>query len=178
MAAVYLGLGSNLGDREAHLGAALSALARLRRTKLLRSAPVYETRPVGGPAGQGLFLNTACEVATALAPEEFLREIHAIERGVGRLREREAERWGPRVIDIDILFWGDAVMEEDDLIIPHPRLAERAFVLLPLADLEPGLRHPALGATVGELLLRLRGGRKTTELELDWEHEGIRRLSL
>ncbi len=167
MALVHLGLGSNLGDRERNLAEARRRLALVRDSSLLRNAPVYETPPVGGPEGQGRFLNSASLMMTGLSPHEFLREIHAVERSVGRLRESETVRWGPRVIDIDILLWDDAVIDGDELTVPHPRMAERAFVLLPLADLDRDLLHPTLDLTVGELLERL-----------DWNNEGIRRLPL
>lgn len=168
MALVYLGLGSNLGDRAAHLAAARRALAHLPDTSLLRNASLYETPPVGGPAGQGLFLNSVSAAETSLEPRELLREIHGIERAAGRLRENETVRWGARPLDIDILFWDDAVLEEEHLTIPHPRAAERLFVLLPMAELDRDFVHPKLGATVGQLLERLT--------ETDGKHEGIRRL--
>lgn len=165
MALVYLGLGSNLGEREANLAAARNGLAQLRDTVLIDNARIYETPPVGGPSGQGMFLNSASLVETSLEPLEFLREIQEIERRVGRVREAEEVRWGPRVIDIDILLWDDAVFDEGELIVPHPRLAERAFVLLPLADLDGDMLHPVMELTVRELLQRI-----------DLENEGIRRL--
>ena len=165
MALVFLGLGSNLGDRSANLAAARRLLAALPRTALIRDASVYETPPVGGPPGQEPYLNSASLIETRMDPQELLREIQAVEIAVGRDRKAEV-RWGPRVIDIDILFWGDMVLEEPDLVIPHPRLAERAFALLPLADLDPDFLHPVKERTVAELLERI-----------DLEDEGIRRLS-
>ncbi len=170
MPLAYLGLGSNLGDRAENLAAARRSLERMRNTKLLRNAPTYETPPVGGPAGQGSFLNTVSLVETELTPQEFLKEIHKAERAIGRIREKEAERWGPRVIDIDILLWDGGRIEEENLTVPHPRLAERLFALLPLADLDKDLKHPGLNRTIGELL--------TTLTETDGTHEGIRRLPL
>ena len=165
MALVYLGLGSNLGDREKNLDAARQALAQLRGSVLIRNAPLYETPPVGGPSGQDKYLNSASLMETSLRPHEFLREIQAVERGVGRIRENETVRWGPRVIDIDILFWDDAVFDGEELAVPHPRMAERAFVLLPMADLDKDFLHPVLDLTIAELLQRL-----------DLENEGIQRL--
>lgn len=166
MAHVYLGLGSNQGDRAANLAAARDGLAALPETRLLRTASVYLTRPVGGPLGQEDFYNSACLVDTALPPRRLLGEIHRLERVIGRRRENERVRWGPRAIDIDILLWDGLTLAEPDLVIPHPRLATRAFALAPLAELDPEFRHPAEGASVGELLERI-----------DQEHEGIRRLS-
>lgn len=169
MSLVHLGLGSNLGDREANIAAAWSGLADVPGTSVLKRSSLYETRPVGGPPDQGDFYNAACAVETRLGPTEFLRETQALERRIGRLREAEAARWGPRVIDIDILLWGeDGEIEEPGLSVPHPRLAERAFVLVPLAEIAGGMQHPRAGCRVGELLERLDRG----------EREGIRRLSL
>lgn len=167
MALAYLGLGSNLGDRRANLTSALRRLSELPDSTLLQSAGIYETPPVGGPAGQGMFLNSACLVKTSLTPQEFLREIHAIERALGRLREQEAVRWSARTMDIDILFWDDSVIDTAELTVPHPRAAERLFVLLPLAELNEDLRHPVLQTTIKELLNKRDGS-----------HEGIRRLPL
>lgn len=155
MATVYLGLGSNLGDRRANLDAGLACLAALPGTALIRVARVRETSPVGGPAGQGDFFNTACVVETALAPRELLDAIHDIERRAGRRRAEET-RWGPRTLDMDILLWGDLVMATPELVIPHPRLAEREFALEPLAELAPALAHPVLGLTIAQLLQRIR----------------------
>lgn len=167
MALVYLGLGSNLGDREANLSAARNGLAQLGGTVLINNAHIYETPPVGGPSGQGMFLNSVSLVETSLEPLELLREIQELERRIGRVREEESVRWGPRVIDIDILLWDDEVFDEGALIVPHPRMAERAFVLLPLADLDGDILHPVVELTVRELLQRI-----------DLENEGIRRLPL
>lgn len=165
MALVYLGLGSNLGDRMANLMAARQGVAVFPQTSLLRNAPVYETRPVGGPAGQSPFFNSVSLVETTLTPFDLLAETQKLERRLGRRREAETVRWGPRVIDIDILLWDDVVMDYGDLVLPHPRLASRAFALLPLADLDPDLLHPMLDLTVRELLERI-----------DLENEGIRRV--
>jgi 2-amino-4-hydroxy-6-hydroxymethyldihydropteridine diphosphokinase len=170
MATVHLGLGSNMGDREANIAAACRGLAELPGTAFVTRSSLYETAPVGGPPGQGDFYNAVCAVETRLGPAGFLRETQALERRIGRLRETETARWGPRVIDIDILLWGGRAVEEPGLSVPHPRLAERAFVLVPLAEIAggTGLRHPLTGQTVGELVEKLNRG----------EREGIRRLSL
>ncbi len=167
MAYVYVGLGSNMGDREGNIAAARKGLAALRATHLLRNAPVYETRPVGGPADQGDFYNSVSLLETTLSPLELLDEIQALEKALGRDRAREV-RWGPRTMDIDILLWNDEVVEEGErLLIPHPRMAKRGFVLCPLADLDPDYLHPVLDLTVSELLERM-----------DLADEGIRRISL
>lgn len=167
MALAYLGLGSNLGERQANIDAARRGLAMLPDSILIKNAAIYATKPVGGPPDQGEFLNSASLVDTFLEPMAFLAEIHKLERSIGRFREHETVRWGPRIIDIDILLWDDLIMDEKDLVIPHPRLAERAFALLPLADLDRDVLHPALDLTIAELLERTECG-----------DEGIRRLPL
>ena len=166
MALVFLGLGSNLGDRLANLKAARQGLADLPDTVLLKDAGIFETVPVGGPSGQDTFYNSASVVDTSLEPPEMLKEIQAVERRVGRRRETEGVRWGPRIIDIDILLWDDQVMDYPDLVVPHPRLPQRGFALAPLAELDRDLLHPVLELTIKELLERI-----------DLENEGIRRLS-
>jgi 2-amino-4-hydroxy-6-hydroxymethyldihydropteridine diphosphokinase len=143
----YVGLGSNLGDRAAHLLLGLSALSRLPKTHLLRLSPVYETEPVGPP--QPPYLNMVAELETELSPKGLLAEMLRIEKALGRERR---ERWGPRTLDLDLLLYGDLVLEEAGLSVPHPRLHERVFVLVPLLDLLPEGRHPLLGQSFAELL--------------------------
>ena len=144
---IYLSLGSNLGDREANLRAAIGALPTAG-VRMLRASPVYETEPVDY-RDQGWFLNLVVEAETALVPTQLLAAIAGIERDLGRVRDVPK---GPRTIDIDILFYGTAVVNTERLDIPHPRIAERRFVLAPLADLEPELRHPVTRQTVREML--------------------------
>ncbi|QYK49922.1 MAG: 2-amino-4-hydroxy-6-hydroxymethyldihydropteridine diphosphokinase [Anaerolineales bacterium] len=147
---IYLGLGSNRGDRLANLQAAIAALAPTVR--VLRQSAVYETEP-WGYAEQARFLNMALEAETELAPAELLQHIKQVEQQVGRVA---SFRYGPREIDIDILLYGNFQIDlseaEADLKIPHPRLAERAFVLVPLAELAPELPVPGHDHTVSELL--------------------------
>jgi 2-amino-4-hydroxy-6-hydroxymethyldihydropteridine diphosphokinase len=146
----YVGLGSNLGDRAAYLLLGLSALSRLPKTHLLRLSPVYETDPVGPP--QPPYLNMVAELETELSPKGLLAEMLRIEKALGRERR---ERWGPRTLDLDLLLYGDLVLEEEGLSVPHPRLHERAFVLVPLLDLLPEGRHPLWGQSFAELLASL-----------------------
>ena len=143
----YLGLGTNLGDRHANLRDALSLLAEAPRLRLLRCSQVYETEP-WGVTDQPRFLNCAAEVATALSPEGLLAQCKAIEEQLGRL---PGPRWGPRLIDVDILLYGDQEVALPHLEIPHPRLHLRAFALTPLAELVPAAAHPSLAVSIGEL---------------------------
>jgi 2-amino-4-hydroxy-6-hydroxymethyldihydropteridine diphosphokinase len=152
---VFLGLGSNLGNRLDNLGQALAKIAALPDCRLLRTSGFYETRPIGGPPGQENYLNAACQIRTRLFPPELLAATQRTERELGRRREEEPERWGPRRIDIDILLWGDSTLDRPELIVPHPRLTERAFVLAPLAELAPDATHPATGLRIRELLERM-----------------------
>ncbi len=146
---VYLGLGSNLGDRAASLRDAVDALAP--QISVQQVSSYYETEP-WGYTDQPAFLNLALKAATALEPLELLKTLKDLETGLGRL---PTFRYGPRQIDIDILFYDDRVIDLPELSVPHPRLAERAFVLVPLAELAPRLIHPVLKKTVTELLAAL-----------------------
>ena len=137
MTRAYLGLGSNLGDRAAHLQFGLDGLAA-RAGRVVASSPVYETQPVGGPA-QPDNLNAVVALETECYPRELLGVAKALEAEAGREAPDPAKRWAPRPLDIDILMVGDERVDEPDLVVPHPRIHQRAFVLAPLADVAPDL---------------------------------------
>jgi 2-amino-4-hydroxy-6-hydroxymethyldihydropteridine diphosphokinase len=144
---IYLSLGSNLGNRAANLESAIEALPEIG-VRVLHRSSIYETEPVDFLA-QPWFLNCAVEAETSLAPRQLLETLQAIERKMG---SRKLVPRGPRIIDLDVLFYGAEVIHEAGMEIPHPRLAERRFVLVPLAAIAPELRHPVLHKTAAELL--------------------------
>ena len=150
MVTAYLGLGSNLGEREEFLRRAIERLTRLAALRLTGISSVYETEPVGR-LDQPAFLNLVIRVQTELDPHDLLTLCQDVEAILGRVRR---ERWGPRVIDIDILLYGQESVAEPDLVIPHPEMGMRAFVLVPLVELEPEVRGPG-GESVTLALARL-----------------------
>jgi 2-amino-4-hydroxy-6-hydroxymethyldihydropteridine diphosphokinase len=154
----YLSLGSNIGDREAHLRDAIARLASIGQVKAVSSP--YETEPVEFTA-QDCFVNCAVLLETSFSPPELMARLLEIERGLGRERIRKK---GPRTIDIDILLFGDLVVDSADLTIPHPAMAQRRFVLEPLAEIAPDVVHPGLQRTARELLDELPPGQKVWKL--------------
>jgi 2-amino-4-hydroxy-6-hydroxymethyldihydropteridine diphosphokinase len=149
---VYLGLGSNIGDREAMIESALAAL-NAADLRLTRVSSLYETEPIGF-RNQGWFLNCVAEFETYLLPKQLLYRMQKVELGMGRVR---SVKNGPRTIDIDILLFGGAVIKTEELEIPHPRYRERRFTLAPLAELNPSMRDPVTGQTMAEMLAALTG---------------------
>ena len=145
--AVYLGLGSNLGEREKYLNNALGELKKLQDVKVIWTSSVYETEP-RGMTDQPSFLNAVVQVETSLKPDELFRKVKSIESGTGR---KTSERWGPREIDIDILVYDGLVFDDDKLKVPHPEMEKRRFVLVPLREIAPDLVHPISGLTVEEM---------------------------
>ena len=143
----FLGLGSNMGDREDHLRRALAGLP-----DLVAVSPVYETAPVGGPPGQDMYLNLVVELETELTPPELLALAQGLEQAAGRVR---TVHHGPRTLDVDVLLVGDLVVDQPDLVVPHPRMWERRFVVEPLADLAPDLVPPSVRIASGGEVHRL-----------------------
>ena len=154
-ATAYIGLGSNLGDRRALIRSGLCALGELDGVEVHRVSPLIETMPQG-PPGQDRYVNGAAALDTDLNPRRLLERMLAIEHAHGRDRRRQ-ERWGPRPLDLDLLMYDDRIIDEPGLIIPHPRMHQRVFVLEPLARIAPAVRHPILGLTIECLRNRLRG---------------------
>ncbi len=144
--AIYVALGSNLGNRQANLAMALRMFEPLARVEAVSA--LYESPPQP-PAPPPPYLNAVCRIVTGLTPDALLRHLKRIEHLIGR---RDAERWAPRPIDLDIAIYDDQVLDDADLTIPHPRLTQRAFVLRPLIDLDPELTHPASGLRLVDVL--------------------------
>jgi 2-amino-4-hydroxy-6-hydroxymethyldihydropteridine diphosphokinase len=146
----YIALGSNIEPRREHIDAAIAALRSIPGVESIRLSPIVETDPVG-PGVQGKYLNAAAELRTTLSARELLACCFEIEKTRGRDRAKE-QRWGARTLDLDLLLFGDAILNEPGLTVPHPRLHERRFVLEPLSKLAPQLVIPGLGTTVSECL--------------------------
>ena len=163
---VHIGLGSNLGDREHNLLDAIDALRRIDEARIAAVSSLYDTAPVG-PA-QPRFLNAVVELDCGLTPQALLGILKQIERDLGR--EPGAE-WGPRKIDLDILLWGDLIVAEPTLQVPHLFLHERRFALEPLAELAPDVRHPVLEVSVREMLLRVAAQDVVRHASPEWRAE-------
>jgi len=145
----YIGVGSNIGDRQANIDAAVRALGGVADIDVVAVSSVQQSRPVGGPAGQRDYLNAVVAILTTLGPRALLNTLRQIEQQLGR---RRVERWGPRTIDLDLLLYDQQVIDEEDLVVPHPRMHQRRFVMEPLAEIAPGAMHPVLGRRADEIL--------------------------
>ena len=149
MVEAYIALGSNVGNREENISKAFEILKG--KVTFLKTSSIYETKPMY-MENQGLFLNCAVKVETALKPKELLNFLKIAEKRLGR---QNAPRNGPRIIDLDILFYGNQIINDDKIVIPHPKIQEREFVLVPLVEIDPNLIHPIYQKTVSELLKEL-----------------------
>jgi 2-amino-4-hydroxy-6-hydroxymethyldihydropteridine diphosphokinase len=148
---IFIALGSNLGDREANIREAIRLAGEGGGLMVVKVSPLYESEP-WGQEDQPRFVNAVMEARTGLKPHELLGYLKRIEAGMGR---EKAEKWGPRIIDLDIIFYGARVVKDEEIELPHPRAHERAFVMVPLSDIAPGLIDPLSGAPVSELAERL-----------------------
>lgn len=163
MRTVYISIGSNLGDRIAYIEKALRLLNALEKIRLTKVSSYYETEPVGC-LDQGKFINAAFSLETAHHPHPLLEILQGIESSLERER---TIRWGPRTVDLDILFYGDTILHNHVLTIPHPRLTERAFVLVPMAEIASSLLHPVTGKTILQHLEEVDGRAGVVKLEHD-----------
>jgi len=152
MSDCLIGLGSNLGDRPALLRQAVRLLEEVEQNEVVAVSHAYTSQPAGGPEGQGAFLNAAVRLTTTLSPQSLLDVLHRIEDRLGRTR---TERWAARLIDLDLLLYGDTVLQSDALILPHPRMTFRRFVLAPAVEIAAEMIHPELGWSVARLLQSL-----------------------
>ncbi len=147
--AIYIALGSNVGDREANLKKALARLIETPHVNVRRISSFIENPAVGGPEDSPDFLNAAIEVTTSLSPHALMKRLLEIEREMGRSREK---KWEPRCIDLDLLLFGDQIISDDTLIVPHPLMHERKFVIQPLAEIAPNVVHPTLEIPISMIL--------------------------
>lgn len=153
----FIGLGSNLGDRKANYFEAIDRIEKLPRTRMVKQSSLYESEPLGD--AKTWFVNAVIEIETESSADELLKKLKAIEKTMGRKRVR-GKRWGSRIIDLDILFFDNEVIDKRTLKVPHPELQNRRFVLAPMSELAPQMIHPKLSSTVSELHAGLKDGKK------------------
>lgn len=161
MATVFIGLGSNIRDRKKNIEEAVTLLENTPDIKIEKRSSLYITEPIGY-VGQDFFLNAVIEISTMLSSRDLLHRCLEIEEQMGRVRIME---WGPRLIDLDLLLYGEDIIEDDELIVPHPLMHNRKFVLIPLVEIAPDVIHPKLHQTASELLHSLKDGHKVEKYE-------------
>ena len=155
---VYIGIGSNLGNKRENYLEALERIAKLPKTRIIKESSVYESQPHGD--SKEWYINGVIEIETELKPEMLLKKFKNIERAMGRKKVRK--KWGARIIDIDILLYDSLVMNKKSLKIPHPEMHQRKFVLIPLSELAPQVIHPVLSASISELLVGVKDDKKVS----------------
>lgn len=158
---VYIGLGSNLGERKLNLREAEDRLTKLPATRIAKASSLYESEPLGD--AKTWFVNSVLEIETDFEPDELMKRLRAIEAAMGRKRVK-GKRWGSRIIDLDILLFDNQTVTKRSLKIPHPEMHKRRFVLLPLSELAPHVTHPQLGTSISELLGGLKDSKKVVLL--------------
>ncbi len=162
---VFIGIGSNVGDRRAYYRKSLTQIAALPKTHIVKTSSLYETEPHGD--AKIWYVNGVIEIETELTPLSLLHGLQKIELALGRKRAPETKKWSPRKIDLDLLFFDNQTIKSKPLTVPHPELHNRRFVLLPLAELAPHLTHPRFGVTIVELLAAVKDDKKVTLLPPD-----------
>ncbi len=155
---VYIGIGSNLGKKKENYLEALARIAKVPETRIIKESSFYESEPLG--ESKEWYVNGAIEIETELKPDLLLKKLKNIERAMGRKKVRK--RWGARIIDLDILLYDTLVLEKRNLKIPHPEMHKRKFVLIPLSEIAPQVVHPVLGATISELLVSVKDGKRVS----------------
>jgi 2-amino-4-hydroxy-6-hydroxymethyldihydropteridine diphosphokinase len=155
---VYIGIGSNVGNKKENYLEALERLAKLPKTKIIKESSLYESEPHGN--SKQWYVNGAIEIETEFKPDMLLKKFKNIERAMGRKKVRK--RWGARIIDIDILLYDTATLKKKNLKIPHPEMPNRKFVLIPLSEIAPQVIHPELGVTISELLVNVKDDKRVS----------------
>jgi len=155
---VYIGIGSNLGNKRENYLEALDRIAKLPKTRIIKESSVYESQPHGD--AKEWYINGVIEIETEMKPELLLAKLKNIERAMGRKKVRK--KWGARIIDLDILLYGDLVLNKKNLKIPHPEMHQRKFVLIPLSELGPQVIHPIIGSSISELLVGVKDDKRVS----------------